>query len=83
MASEAGDIRAAEEQYAALIQEREELNTVVEAEVQQISDQLDTDLMKFSALEISPRKTDTAVDRIALLWLPYSDDGGGDIKRAF
>jgi hypothetical protein len=83
VASEAGDIRAAEDQYAALIQERDELNTTVEAEVQQISDQLDTDLMKFSSLEISPRKSDTAVDRIALLWLPYSDEGEGDIKRAF
>ena len=82
-ASEAGDIRAAEEQYAALLQEREELNTTVEAEVQQISDQLDTDLMKFESMEISPRKTDTAVDRVALLWLPYSDDGAGNISRAF
>ncbi len=82
-AAEAGDIHAAEEQYAALIQEREELNSTVESEVQQISDQLDTDLMKFDSMEISPRKTDTAVDRIALLWLPYSEDGAGSIQRAF
>ena len=83
MASEAGDIRAAEEQYAALLHDREELNTTVEAEVQQIADQLDTDLMKFDSMEISPRKTDTAVDRIALLWLPYDDSGEGEIRRAF
>ncbi len=83
MASEAGDIRAAEEQYAALLHEREELHTTVEAEVQQIADQLDTDLMKFDSMEISPRKTDTAIDRIALLWLPYTDDGIGNIQRAF
>ena len=82
-ASEAGDIRMAEEQYAALLQEREELNTTVEAEVQQIADQLDTDLMKFDNMEISPRKTDTAVDRVALLWLPYADEGAGNIERAF
>ena len=81
--SEAGDIRAAEEQYAALLQEREELNTTVEAEVQQIADHLDTDLMKFASMEVSPRKTDSAVDRIALLWLPYTDDGAGNIGRAF
>ena len=66
-----------------LLQEREELNTTVEAEVQQIADQLDTDLMKFDNMEISPRKTDTAVDRVALLWLPYADDGAGNIERAF
>jgi vacuolar-type H+-ATPase subunit I/STV1 len=83
MASEAGDIRAAEEQYAALLHDREELNTTVEAEVQQIADQLDTDLMKFDSMEISPRKTDTAIDRIALLWLPYDDSGQGEIQREF
>ena len=83
MASEASDIRAAEEQYAALLHEREELHTTVEAEVQQIADQLDTDLMKFDSMEIAPRKTDTAIDRIALLWLPYTDDGIGNIQRAF
>lgn len=83
MAAEAGDIRAAEEQYAALLQEREELNTTVETEVQHIADSLDTDLMKFGSMELSPRKTDTAVDRIALLWLPYADDGVGNIQRAF
>jgi hypothetical protein len=83
IAAEAGDLRAAEEQYAALLHEREELNSTVESEVQQIADHLDTDLMKFDSLEISPRKTDTAVDRIALLWLPYSDNGKGDIQRAF
>lgn len=82
-AAEAGDIRAAEEQYAALIQEREEFGATVESEVQQISDQLDTDLMKFESIEISPRKADTAVDRIALLWLPYSEDDTGSIQRAF
>ena len=66
-----------------MLQGREELNTTVEAEVQQIADQLDTDLMKFDSMEISPRKTDTAVDRIALLWLPYDDSGQGEIQRAF
>jgi hypothetical protein len=81
--SEAGDVRAAEEQYAALLQEREELNTTVETEVQQIADSLDTDLMKFGSMELSPRKTDTAIDRITLLWLPYADDGVGNIQRAF
>ena len=83
MASEAGDIRAAEEQYAALLHDREELNTTIEAEVRQITDQLDTDLMKFDRIEISPRKTDTAIDRIVLLWLPYDDHGQGEIQRAF
>lgn len=82
-ASEATDIRQAEEQYAALLQERDELNATVEAEANEIVHQFDTDVMKFDSLEITPRKADTAVDRVALLWLPYVDDGAGNIHRAF
>ncbi len=82
-ASEAVDIRQAEEQYAALLQERDELNATVEAEANEIVHQFDTDVMKFDSLEITPRKADTAVDRVALLWLPYVDDGAGNIHRAF
>jgi hypothetical protein len=83
MAGESTDVRIAEEQYAALLQEREALNATVEGEANEIVHQFDTDVMKFDSLEISPRKTDTAVDRIALLWLPYVDDGAGNMHRAF
>jgi hypothetical protein len=83
MAGESTDVRLAEEQYAALLQDREALNATVEGEANEIVHQFDTDVMKFDSLEISPRKTDTAVDRIALLWLPYVDDGAGNMHRAF
>jgi hypothetical protein len=83
VAAEATDIRIAEEQYAALLRDREELNATVEAEANEIIHQFDTDVMKFDKLEITPRKTDTAIDQVALLWLPYVDDGAGNIHRAF
>ncbi len=83
IAAESTDIRIAEEQYAALLQDREELNATVEGEANEIVHQFDTDVMKFDSLEITPRKTDTAVERIALLWLPYVDDGAGNMHRAF
>lgn len=83
VAAEASDIRMAEEQYAVLLKEREELSATVEAEVNEITHQLDTDVMKFSRLEITPRKTDTVIDLVALLWLPYVDNGDGTIHRAF
>ena len=53
ISSEAGDIRAAEEQYTAL-QELEDLNTTVETEGQKIADSLDTDLMTFGSMELWP-----------------------------
>lgn len=83
IAAEAEDVRNAEEQYEALRQDREELTATVEAEAGEIVSQFDTDVMKFQSLEITPRKTDTVVDRVALLWLPYVDDGAGSIHRAF
>lgn len=82
-AAESTDIRIAEEQYASLIEERDALNSTVESEANEIVSQFDTEVMKFDSLEITPRKTDTAVDRVALLWLPYVDDGAGNIHRAF
>ncbi len=82
-ASELADVRHAEEQLASLQHKQEELNAAIEAEMQQITDQLDTELMKFDSLEMTPRKTDTAIDRVALLWLPYARDAAGNLQRAF
>ena len=83
MSAESADIRIAEQQYAELLQTHEELKSEVEHEAAQITAQLDTDLMKFGTLELAPRKADSAIDRIALLWLPYAEDAGGLITRAF
>ena len=83
LAGESTDVRIAEEQYATLLKEREELNATVETEANEIVHQFDTDVMKFDSLEVTPRKTDTAVDRVALLWLPFVEDAAGNIHRAF
>ena len=83
VASESTDIRLAEEQYTALVQEREDLTATVDAEAQQISDQLDTELMKLEPLDLAPKKTDTVVDQVAILWLPYIEDAAGNVQRAF
>lgn len=83
VASESTDIRLAEEQYTALVQERDDLTATVDAEAQQISDQLDTELMKLETLDLAPKKTDTVVDQVAILWLPYLEDAAGNVQRAF
>ena len=55
----------------------------MDAEAQQISDQLDTELMQLETLDLAPKKTDTVVDQVAILWLPYLEDAAGNVQRAF
>lgn len=82
-ASETVDIRMAEEQYAALLKERDDLNAAVELEAGEITSQYDTETMRFNSVEITPRKADTVIERIALLWLPYMEGSNGTLHRAF
>jgi hypothetical protein len=83
LAGDSEQIRHAEENYAATIQQRDDLNTEVETEVQKIQDQFDPDLMQIDKLEISPRKADMSVTRVILVWLPYSQTRTGETERAF
>ena len=83
LAKEAEDIRQAQESLAAEVQAREELAAEIEAEAQQIQDQFDPDLLQLESLEITPRKADLSVTRLALGWLPYTLTRSGETQRAF
>ena len=83
VAKESEDIRHAEEQYNALLQKQEDLNGKVEDEVQKIHDQLDVNLMTFEERLINPRKSDLAVDRVVLVWLPYREQPSGESEPTF
>lgn len=83
LAKEAEDIRQAQESLAAEVQAREELAAEIEAEAQQIQDQFDPDLLQLESLEITPRKADLSVTRLALVWLPYTLTRSGETQRAF
>ena len=80
---EAEDVRHAEEALDALLQRRKELNDEVEEEVARIQDRFDPDLMELKEEEIKPRKSDISVERVILVWLPYSVDSTGIAERAF
>lgn len=83
LTKESSDIRLAEESLDAVVRKRDELNSLVEEEVQQIRDQFDADLMEFEDLELTPRKSDIAVERVVLVWLPYVESATGQPERAF
>jgi hypothetical protein len=81
--AQAADVRHAQEQRTAVVQEQEELNAELQHEIEAMSAQFDTDLMKFTAVQLSPRKADTSIEQVTLLWLPYADTGEGRLVRAF
>ena len=80
---EAGDVQRAEEQYAGLLQEQQELEALIEAESAQIAEQYDPERLPLTTVEITPRKADTLIDQIVLLWLPWIETSTGAIERAF
>ena len=80
---EAGDVQRAEEQHAGLLQEQRELETLIEEESARIAEQYDPDQLPLTTLEITPRKADTLIDQVVLLWLPWTETSTGAIERAF
>ncbi len=80
---EAGDVQRAEEQHAGLLQEQRELETLIEEESARIAEQYDPDHLPLTTLEITPRKADTLIDQVVLLWLPWTETSTGAIERAF
>ncbi|MEZ6129802.1 MAG: ATP-binding protein [Planctomycetaceae bacterium] len=83
IAKEAEDVRHAKEEYRALLERREEMNAKVEDEVLRIQDTFDPDLMELTQEDIKPRKSDINVDRVVLVWLPYTTASTGRSERAF
>ncbi|MCP4782093.1 MAG: ATP-binding protein [Fuerstiella sp.] len=82
-AKESEDVKHAEEAVSALIEQDEELDAEIEAEVRRIQDSFDPDLMELTRNDLKPRKSDIRVERVILVWLPYAIDKAGNTERAF
>ncbi len=83
VAKEAEDIRHAREQLDGLLERHQDLDAELQTEVQEIQDSFDPDLMELAPDEVKPRKSDINVQRVVLVWLPYSVDRSGSLERAF
>ena len=77
------DIGRAEENVEALQEKLEELEAEAQEEIDKIKESIRVDEMEFEQLEIRPRKTDLAVEKIALVWLPWRVDSSGIAEPAF
>lgn len=86
IAKEHEDVKHANQELAALMQRRDDLNNEVDEEVLRIQDLFDPDLIELTQEEIKPRKSDINVERVVLVWLPYTMDSTNDrrgTQRAF
>lgn len=75
-ARQKGDIDRARQDLAALQEQLGELERRFEAEAAALQE-LDADRMEIVEKDLRPRKSDIAVSRVALVWLPHWVDAGG------
>jgi hypothetical protein len=80
--SEKGDVARATESLEAVQQKLAELETEVQAQIEKIHDQCDTDQLQLDQLDLPPRKSDITVNKVALVWVPWKIDASGNLQPA-
>jgi hypothetical protein len=83
VASEQGDVKHAEETAESLQQRRTDLETEQQGKLNEIDAKYDAKQMKLNETTVAPRKTDIAVNKLALVWLPYKIGPGGESEPAY
>jgi hypothetical protein len=80
---EGRDVGAAEENVEALEQQLNSLNAEVEAAVAELQSKVDPMIEALQTITIRPKKTNIAVQLLALVWTPYWMDEQGTITAAW
>ncbi len=78
-----GDVDRAKKQIDNKIDERQKLEDELELELQKIKDHYDESHLTIERYAVAPRKSDTVVEEVSLLWLPFQVVGRGELKPAF
>ncbi len=71
------EVARAEQALAEIIAAKEQLENECAAEVERISQQFSPENLILEPIEIAPRKTDTRVKQVALVWIPWQIDSDG------
>ncbi|MCA8954720.1 MAG: ATP-binding protein [Planctomycetes bacterium] len=82
-AQQKGDVGRAEAQVDALQQQLAEMEAEFAEESERIKAECDVDQLEVDETEVSPRKSDIEVTRIALLWLPWLTTADGRREALF
>jgi len=77
------DVTRAEENQKAIQTDLESLQAELEEQMNTIREEHVVENLEITTIELKPRKSDTMVDSVALLWLPYSVGKDGVAAPAF
>ncbi|AMV16998.1 ATP-binding protein [Planctomyces sp. SH-PL14] len=77
------DVGRAEENRNAIQADLESLQEELEAQIETIREANAVENLEITTLELKPRKSDTMVEGVSLLWLPYQVGKDGLAKPAF
>jgi len=82
-ARERGDIGRAEDLLEAAQESLIELEARLEEDVTALEETLDADNLEIEQLTVRPRKSDIAVQPVAVVWAPWIVDASGIAKAAY
>ncbi len=82
-AKERADIESASENLDVLRQQRAQLEAEFAEETKALEASADPSAQKIEVITQTPKKSDVAVRRVTLVWLPHWKTGEGDIRPAF
>jgi len=81
-AQQKGDVTRAQETVEAIQADHEALEAELQGEIDRITAELPDDV-KVVNYDVKPRKSDTTIDAVSLLWLPYSVSASGSMEPAW
>lgn len=81
-AEQKGDVTRAQETVEAIQADREAMEAELQTEIDRITAELPDDV-KVTDYDVKPRKSDTTIDAVSLLWLPYSVSSSGALEPAW
>ncbi len=77
------DVGRAKETVSVYQKQLDDLNAQFKEETDAIEEKIDPDTEEFSSVIIKPKKTDIAVQLVALVWAPYRSDAQGRLSPAW
>ena len=80
---ERGDIGRAEEGVDAIQERMRALEDEFKKQIEQLDDKVDAAALPLEQIQVTPKKADISVERLALAWLPFQVDATGLTKPVY
>ncbi len=80
---EKGDIERAEEELQAVQEQLKEMEQELQSELERVRREVDESMLELVELPVRTRKSDTAVERVALVWAPFRVAADGIAEPAW